>query len=135
MDKILFLDRDGTIIEEPEKNQQVDSVKKLKFETNVISVLSKISKEFDYKLVMVTNQDGLGTMSFPEKTFWPAHNIMLEILKSEGIVLATEFKMVTRERDRSGCGVQHGTALRTLRLALGGHLKQVLQLCLNIHLF
>jgi imidazoleglycerol-phosphate dehydratase/histidinol-phosphatase len=91
MSKILFLDRDGTIIEEPVKTQQVDSVKKLKFEPNVISSLSKISKEFDYKLVMVTNQDGLGTKSFPEETFWPAHNVMLEILRSEGIVFEDIF--------------------------------------------
>ena len=91
MDKILFLDRDGTIIEEPEKTHQVDSVKKLKFEPNVISALSKISKECDYKLVMVSNQDGLGTKSFSEETFWPAHNVMLETLKSEGVVFEDIF--------------------------------------------
>ena len=85
MKKVLFIDRDGTIIHEPITDQQVDSYEKLAFLPNAISNLKKIAQELDYELVMVTNQDGLGTQSFPEDTFWPAHNKMLEILASEGI--------------------------------------------------
>ena len=76
------------IIHEPITDQQVDSYEKLAFLPNAISNLKKIAQELDYELVMVTNQDGLGTQSFPEDTFWPAHNKMLEILASEGIEFA-----------------------------------------------
>lgn len=85
MQKILFIDRDGTLIDEPKDNFQVDSFEKLKFLPNAISNLKKIVDETDFILVMVTNQDGLGTKAFPEKTFWPVHNLMLDIFKSEGI--------------------------------------------------
>ena len=85
MQKILFIDRDGTLIDEPKDNFQVDSFEKLKFLSNAISNLKKIVTETDFKLVMVTNQDGLGTKAFPEKTFWPVHNLMLDIFISEGI--------------------------------------------------
>ncbi|RXK52119.1 bifunctional histidinol-phosphatase/imidazoleglycerol-phosphate dehydratase HisB [Aquirufa rosea] len=85
MKKVLFIDRDGTLIVEPNIDQQVDSYEKLSFLPNVISSLKKIVDSTDFELVMVTNQDGLGTPSFPEETFWPAHNKMLEILASEGI--------------------------------------------------
>ncbi|MCF6269343.1 MAG: bifunctional histidinol-phosphatase/imidazoleglycerol-phosphate dehydratase HisB [Melioribacteraceae bacterium] len=84
MKKVLFIDRDGTIIIEPE-DEQIDSLEKLEFYPKVISVLSKISSELDYELVMVTNQDGLGTESFPEETFLSAHNKMLTTLKNEGV--------------------------------------------------
>ncbi len=83
--KILFIDRDGTIINEPE-DFQIDSYEKLQFLSEVIPYLSRIANETDFKFVMVTNQDGLGTKSFPEKTFWPAHNLMMDVLKSAGIV-------------------------------------------------
>ena len=86
MQKILFIDRDGTLIDEPKDNFQVDAFEKLKFLPNVISYLKKIVEETDFKLVMITNQDGLGTKSFPEKTFWPTHNLMLDIFNNEGIV-------------------------------------------------
>jgi imidazoleglycerol-phosphate dehydratase/histidinol-phosphatase len=89
MKKVLFIDRDGTLIIEPQPDQQVDSLEKLSFLPHVISSLKKINEEFDFELVMVTNQDGLGTDSFPEDTFWPAQNKMLEILASEGIVFST----------------------------------------------
>ncbi len=88
MKKVLFIDRDGTIINEPITDQQVDSFEKLAFLPNAISILKKISDELDYELVMVTNQDGLGTASFPEETFWPAHHKMLEILQNEGVSFA-----------------------------------------------
>jgi imidazoleglycerol-phosphate dehydratase/histidinol-phosphatase len=84
--KILFIDRDGTIIIEPPIDKQVDSLEKLEFLPGAITNLSKIARELDYKLVMVTNQDGMGTDSFPENTFWPAQNKMLKILEGEGVV-------------------------------------------------
>ncbi|WP_281616215.1 bifunctional histidinol-phosphatase/imidazoleglycerol-phosphate dehydratase HisB [Flammeovirga sp. SubArs3] len=86
MKKALFIDRDGTIIVEPPVDYQVDSLEKLEFVPMAISQLQKIAQELDYELVMVTNQDGLGTDSYPEDTFWPAHNKMLDTLKGEGIV-------------------------------------------------
>lgn len=85
--KILFLDRDGTIIIEPE-DEQIDSLAKLEFYPYVIQNLRKIAVELDYEFVMVTNQDGLGTDSFPEKTFYPAHNKMLKTLENEGVVFS-----------------------------------------------
>jgi imidazoleglycerol-phosphate dehydratase/histidinol-phosphatase len=88
MKKVLFIDRDGTLIIEPQPDQQVDSLEKLSFLPHVISNLKKINEELDFELVMVTNQDGLGTHSFPEETFWPAHNKMLETLASEEIVFS-----------------------------------------------
>ena len=90
MKKVLFIDRDGTIIAEPE-DEQVDSFENLVFLPGVISCLSKIAKETDFELVMVTNQDGLGTESFPEETFWPVHNKMLQILRGEGVEFAEIF--------------------------------------------
>ncbi len=90
MKKVLFIDRDGTIITEP-ANEQVDSILELQFLPGVITALSKIAKETDYEMVMVTNQDGLGTDLFPEDTFWPAHNKMLQILKGEGVEFAEIF--------------------------------------------
>jgi imidazoleglycerol-phosphate dehydratase/histidinol-phosphatase len=85
MKKILFLDRDGCIIQEPQPDQQVDSLEKLEFLPGAIFALARIARELDYTLVMVTNQDGLGTPSFPENTFWPAHNKMLKTLENEGV--------------------------------------------------
>ncbi len=85
MKKVLFIDRDGTIIVEPPKDFQVDSLEKLEFIPKAISNLRKIAGELDYLLVMVTNQDGLGTTSFPEETFWPAQNKMLRTLEGEGV--------------------------------------------------
>ncbi|MFT7363787.1 MAG: imidazoleglycerol-phosphate dehydratase/histidinol-phosphatase, partial [Algoriphagus sp.] len=83
--KVLFIDRDGTIIKEPLSDFQVDSLEKLEFLPKVISNLRKIAEETDYELVMVTNQDGLGTNSFPEKDFWPAQYKMLKTLEQENI--------------------------------------------------
>ncbi len=83
--KILFIDRDGTLIVEPPDDFQVDSLEKLRFIPGVFTWLGKISSELDYILVMVTNQDGLGTSSFPEDSFWTPHNKMMEALAGEGI--------------------------------------------------
>ncbi len=84
MTRLLFIDRDGTIIEEPE-DEQIDSFGKLKFTPGVIRNLNFIRTKTDFKFVMVSNQDGLGTDSFPEDTFWPVHNFILQTLESEGI--------------------------------------------------
>lgn len=83
--KILFIDRDGTLVLEPE-NYQLDDLSKVEFYPNVFNCLNKIVNELDYELVMVTNQDGLGTVSFPEETFWPTHNFIIKAFENEGIV-------------------------------------------------
>ncbi|RYZ18609.1 MAG: histidinol-phosphatase [Sphingobacteriales bacterium] len=85
MKKVLFIDRDGTIIFEPQPDQQVDSLEKLEYIPKVLSNLRKIAEETDFDLVMVTNQDGLGTAVFPEDTFWPAHYKMMKTLEGENI--------------------------------------------------
>lgn len=90
MKKVLFIDRDGTIIKEPE-DEQVDSYEKMVFLPGAISCLSKIKKETDFEFVLVTNQDGLGTSSYPEETFWPVQNMMLGILRGEGVVFSEIF--------------------------------------------
>ena len=90
MKKVLFIDRDGTIITEPE-DEQIDSFEKMTFLPGAITCLSKIAKETDFEFVMITNQDGLGTKSFPEDTFWPVQNKILEILKGEGVSFAEIF--------------------------------------------
>ena len=90
MKKILFIDRDGTLLLEPD-DEQIDSLEKLEFYPEVFTYLGKISKELDYELVMVTNQDGLGTKSFPEEFFWPAHNKLLNSLKNEGVIFSEIF--------------------------------------------
>lgn len=84
MKRVLFIDRDGTLIIEP-PDEQIDSLEKLEYYPGVFTWLSKIAAETDFELVMVTNQDGLGTESFPEDTFWPAQNKMLKALANEGI--------------------------------------------------
>ena len=84
MTRLLFIDRDGTIIREPE-DEQIDSFSKLQFVDDAITSLSFIKKQLDFKLIMVSNQDGLGTESFPEDTFWPVHNHILDTLRSVGV--------------------------------------------------
>lgn len=85
MRKVLFIDRDGTLIIEPE-DEQVDSFDKLKFYPRALYYLSKIATELDFELVMVTNQDGLGTAAHPEENFWPVHHFMLNTFANEGVV-------------------------------------------------
>ncbi|MEM1218802.1 MAG: bifunctional histidinol-phosphatase/imidazoleglycerol-phosphate dehydratase HisB [Bacteroidota bacterium] len=84
MRKVLFIDRDGTLVKEP-TDYQVDALEKVEFYPQVFQYLARIVQEFDYELVMVTNQDGLGTDSFPEVDFWPAHNHILQSFENEGI--------------------------------------------------
>ena len=85
MRRILFIDRDGTIINEAPPTYQIDDFSKLSFYPSVFQYLGLIAKELDYELVMVSNQDGLGTASFPEKTFWPVQDFIMETLANEGI--------------------------------------------------
>lgn len=87
--KVLFIDRDGTIIKEP-ADEQIDGFNKLEFYPKVFQYLSRIAKELDYELVMVTNQDGLGTEAFPEDTFWPVHNFIIDTFKNEGVVFKNQ---------------------------------------------
>ncbi len=94
MKRILFIDRDGTLINEAPPTYQLDSFDKLTFYPHMFEYMSRIAKEFDYELVMVTNQDGLGTDSFPEGTFWPLHNLVMKSLEGEGI----HFKKVFIDR-------------------------------------
>src|SRR5688500_1329783 len=84
MKKVLFIDRDGTLILEP-PDEQIDSLEKLEFYPGVFTWLGKIVKETGFDLVMVTNQDGVGTDRFPEETFWPAHEKMMKAFENEGI--------------------------------------------------
>lgn len=84
MKKVLFIDRDGTLVLEPE-DEQVDSLEKLVFYPGVFQWLSRIAREMDYELVMVSNQDGLGTSSFPEEDFWPVQNKILQAFENEGV--------------------------------------------------
>ncbi len=85
MKKVLFIDRDGTMIKET-SDEQIDSFEKLEFYPKSLAYLSKIAKELDYELVMVTNQDGLGTDVFPEDTFWDVQNFILKTFENEGVV-------------------------------------------------
>jgi imidazoleglycerol-phosphate dehydratase/histidinol-phosphatase len=83
--RILFIDRDGTLINEAPPTYQLDSFDKLTFYPHVFEYMGRIARELDYELVMVTNQDGLGTNAFPEDTFWPLHNLVMKSLEGEGI--------------------------------------------------
>lgn len=85
MKRVLFIDRDGTLIYEPADDPQIDSLEKLLFIPGVFTWLGKLVREMDFELVMVTNQDGLGTKSFPEDTFWPVQNLVIKTLEGEGI--------------------------------------------------
>ena len=87
MKKVLFIDRDGTLIHEPE-DYQIDNLDKLEFYPEVFYYLSKIARELDYEFVMVTNQDGLGTDSFPEENFWPIQNFIVKTFDREGIIFS-----------------------------------------------
>lgn len=86
MKRALFIDRDGTLVVEPPVDYQLDNLEKLEFLPKVFRNLYFIQKNLDVELVMVTNQDGLGTDSFPEETFWPAHNKILKAFENEGVV-------------------------------------------------
>ena len=101
MKKVLFIDRDGTLAIEPPVDYQLDSFEKLEFYPKVFQYLGKIAKELDFELVMVTNQDGLGTPSFPEATFWPVHNFLVKTFEKEGIVFTEQIIDRTFARDNA----------------------------------
>lgn len=108
--KLLFIDRDGTLIKEPPADFQIDSFEKLEFLPGVFTWLGRIVRELDYQLVMVTNQDGLGTASFPEPTFWPVHNLMMTLLAGEGIAfigvhIDTSFAHENKPTRKPGTGM------------------------------
>jgi len=90
MKKVLFIDRDGTLIEEFPPTYQIDSFTKLIFYPHVFKYLSKIAEELNYELVLVTNQDGLGTEKFPSDQFWPVHNLIMSSFANEGVVFSKE---------------------------------------------
>jgi imidazoleglycerol-phosphate dehydratase/histidinol-phosphatase len=85
MKKVLFIDRDGTMIKEP-LDEQIDAFEKLTFYPKAFTYLGKIAKELDYEMVMITNQDGLGTDAFPEETFWPVQNFVIQSFENEGVI-------------------------------------------------
>ena len=100
MKKVLFIDRDGTMIKEP-ADEQIDAFDKLIFYPKAIQSLSKIAKELDFELVMITNQDGLGTKIYPEDTFWPVHNFVLQTFENEGVVFDEIFIDKTFAKDNA----------------------------------
>jgi len=101
MKKVLFIDRDGTLAIEPPVDYQLDSFEKLAFYPKVFQYLGKIAKELNFELVMVTNQDGLGTKSFPEDTFWPVHNFLVNTFENEGIVFSEQIIDRTFAKDNA----------------------------------
>jgi len=98
--RVLFIDRDGTLIKEPE-DEQIDTFDKLDFYPKVFTYLSKIARELDFELVMITNQDGLGTAVYPENSFWPVHNFVLKTFKAEGVVFKEQFIDRTFAKDNA----------------------------------
>jgi imidazoleglycerol-phosphate dehydratase/histidinol-phosphatase len=111
LQKILFVDRDGTLISET-PDEQIDSFAKLEFYPGALQYLPKIAAELDYQLVMVTNQDGLGTASYPEDTFWPVHNFILKTFENEGVKFSDQIIDRTFAADNAPTR-KPGTALLT----------------------
>jgi len=100
MKPVLFIDRDGTLIKEP-ADEQIDSFEKLEFYPKVFQYLSKIAKELNFEIVMITNQDGLGTDVYPENTFWPVHNFVLKTFEAEGVTFKEQFIDRTFAKDNA----------------------------------
>jgi imidazoleglycerol-phosphate dehydratase/histidinol-phosphatase len=100
MKKVLFIDRDGTLILEP-VDEQIDSFEKLEFYPEVFTYMNKIASELDYELVMITNQDGLGTDVYPEDTFWPVQNFIIHAFKNEGVEFADIYIDKTFPKDNA----------------------------------
>jgi imidazoleglycerol-phosphate dehydratase/histidinol-phosphatase len=98
--KVLFIDRDGTLIKEP-ADEQTDSFEKLEFYPKVFQGLSRIAKELDFEIVMITNQDGLGTEVYPESSFWPVHRFILKAFEAEGILFKEQFIDRTFAKDNA----------------------------------
>jgi imidazoleglycerol-phosphate dehydratase/histidinol-phosphatase len=100
MKPVLFIDRDGTLIREP-ADEQIDSFEKLEFYPKVFQYLSKIVEELNFEIVMITNQDGLGTEVYPEDTFWPVHNFVIKTFEQEGVVFKEQFIDRTFAKDNA----------------------------------
>jgi len=100
MKPVLFIDRDGTLIREP-ADEQIDSFEKLEFYPKVFQYLSKIAHELNFEIVMITNQDGLGTEVYPEDTFWPVHNFVIKSFEQEGVVFEEQFIDRTFAKDNA----------------------------------
>ena len=100
MKPILFIDRDGTLIKEP-ADEQVDSFTKLEFYPKVFQYLGKIAKELNFEIIMVTNQDGLGTEGYPEENFWPIHNFVIQSFENEGVVFEEQIIDRTFAKDNA----------------------------------
>lgn len=98
--KVLFIDRDGTLIKEP-ADEQIDAFAKLDFYPDALTYMKKIANEFDYELVMITNQDGLGTEVYPENTFWPVHNFIMRAFENEGVAFDEVFIDKTFAKDNA----------------------------------
>lgn len=101
MKKVLFIDRDGTLIKEYPPTYQIDSFSKLAFYPYAFKYMTKIAEELDYELVLVSNQDGMGTDAFPADTFWPVHNLIINSFASEGVVFSKELIDVSYPADNS----------------------------------
>jgi imidazoleglycerol-phosphate dehydratase / histidinol-phosphatase len=112
MRKILFIDRDGTLIKEAPPTYQLDSFEKLEFYPAMFTWMRRIATELDFELVMVTNQDGMGTVIFPEDTFWPVHNFVMKSLVNEGINFSDVYIDKTFPKDNSPTR-KPGTAMLT----------------------
>jgi imidazoleglycerol-phosphate dehydratase/histidinol-phosphatase len=100
MKTVLFIDRDGTLIKEP-ADEQIDAFEKLDFYPKVFQYLSKIAKELNFEIVMITNQDGLGTEVYPEDSFWPVHNFVLKTFEQEGVIFEEQFIDRTFAKDNA----------------------------------
>jgi imidazoleglycerol-phosphate dehydratase/histidinol-phosphatase len=111
LQKLLFIDRDGTLIKEP-VDEQIDSFDKLEFYPRALQYLPRIAAELDYELLMITNQDGLGTAAFPEDTFWPVHNFILKTFENEGVQFSAVYIDRTFAKDNAPTR-KPGTALLT----------------------
>ncbi len=119
--KVLFIDRDGTIIREP-ADEQIDAFEKLDFYPKAFTYLGKIAKELDFELVMITNQDGLGTDIFPEDTFWPVHNFILKTFENEGVVFDAVYIDRTFPKDNANTR-KPGTGMLTSYFSEGYDLE------------
>jgi len=101
MKRILFIDRDGTLIKEAPPTYQIDAFDKLEFYPFMFEYMGKIARELDYELLMVTNQDGLGTPAFPEESFWPVQNFVMKSLENEGIRFSAVYIDKTFPKDKA----------------------------------
>ena len=117
MKKVLFIDRDGTLIIEPPVTYQIDSLEKLEFYPHAFQYMARIANELDYELVLVTNQDGLGTDSFPMDTFLPAHQKFIQAFANEGVIFKEELIDPSFPEDNSP-GRKPGTEIphRSIRI-------------------